>query len=167
MGRSSKKAGYPYFRGARFAYLDDSQNTRTSAVIECEGKKGVTISFTCTLIIEGEIIPSLNSILRSADLVVNNVGKNAPSRVGITDFRHFLEEGEDKLVTVYQIYVEPTLGFARMAEVSSQEKTETSNKLVIVERRFSEFVILDTTMRVLAGEVVITGLGDPLASKGV
>ncbi len=138
-----------------FFTLDDTQ---ASAVIECAS---ATMSVKRKLLIGDEFFPSLNSILRSADQVAPNVGTNAPSRVGITDFRQFLEKGEDKLVTVYQIYVEPTLGSARMAEDRPQEKTVSSSKLVIVERRFSEFVILDTTLRLLVGDSAVTELGVP------
>ena len=98
---------------------------------------------------------------RSTDQVAPNVGVNAPSRIGITDFRHFLEEGEDKHVTVYQIYVEPNLGSARMSEWSTQEKRLSTSKLVVVERRFSEFVNLDTTLRLLLGVTAMTDLEIP------
>ena len=144
-------------------------NAPISAIIECEGNKGVTIGFTRKLLIAGAEIPSLNSILRQPHRVIPNVGMNAPARIGITDFRNFQEKGEDKHVTVYQLYVEPNLGSARSSTIetasggrgSFRGNSGNSRRLVIVERRFSEFVILDASLRSLVGATTMTELNIP------
>lgn len=107
----------------------------TTAILDCQGNKGVTITFTRSLRIEDMEIPSLRTLVTrnvSSEPSMPNIGRFPPSRVGITDYHSFME-GEEKKATVYQLFVESSAG----------------GKLVILERRFSEFVHLDSTLRLL------------------
>jgi hypothetical protein len=106
----------------------------TSVCIECEGN---VTSYSRRLIVNGDtVIPSLRKIMSSPQLVLPHVGRNAPVRVGITDFRIFCE-GKEK-VTVFQLFTEPCL-----------KERAAAAKTVIVERRFSEFSVLDSIIRLV------------------
>lgn len=123
-----------------------------STVISCVGNKGVTMTFTRTLKIDGVEMPSLRSLLRSIPgagavgkggvmfdtKLTPNVGRFRPMRVGITDF-HTIEEDEKK-TTVYQLFIEP-----------HRREGGPISTTCIVERRFSEFVNLDSTLRLALG----------------
>lgn len=139
-------------RSFQIAWPLKDKNGSANAIITCQGNKGVTMTVKRVLTVDGVDIASLQSLLLprpgpgEARAMNPNVGQFAPRRVGITDF-HTIEEDEKKAI-VYQLFVEP---FYR----DGQPKT-----VLVVERRYSEFVNLDSTLRSLRG--VRGGSGYPV-----
>ena len=110
-----------------------------TAIIDCQGNAGVTWTFARSLEVGGVKVPSLRSLIVSSvgteisGKNVPKIGQFPPVRVGITDYRSFMEEA--KKAIVYQLFVELSFG----------------GELVILERRFSEFLHLDCTIRSALG----------------